>query len=106
MKNGFSPERAMAAAAHGVDLSVNIDQDLHSLGLAPELAENVRSFLEDAFEKRDAIGYWNALEQVKRMLGVEDVKALVKLTSEQILSVLDNYRQKAPYENGPVFRRI
>lgn len=108
MKNGFSPERAVAAAAHGVDLTVNIDKDLAPLRLNPEINARIRKCLEDTLEKGNPVEYMKVLDHARRLVSDTsvDLSKLATSTQHEVVEVLDRYREKAPYEGGEVFRRI
>lgn len=100
--------RDLAAHANGVDMTVDIEGDLGALNVSDELKVVLRPFLKGALDQHRTIDYLNALEQVKRMLADAkvNVEELVTSTQEEVFAALDEYRPKAPYETGPVARRI
>lgn len=94
----YDHNRAMAAAAHGVDLSVNVDSDMCRLQVPVEILDQVKAFVQKGYELQGFIGYSSRLKQVERMLVQEPVEALVASTSDQLKDVLEKHREIAPYE--------
>lgn len=90
--------RALAATAHGVDLTVHVDDDMVRLGVPAEMLDHVIAFVKEGLDAHGYIGYTNRLEQVRKMLSAENVEALITFTRDQILEVLHRHRQIPPYE--------